>query len=206
MSWQTWLTAQRTARQHRKELADWRHRRYQAPSPPFVKREVMARHAAPHSTWVETGTFQGDTTAFLAPTARKVISIEPEPSLHAAVVERFKGQPHVELHCGLSEDVLPRLMPALTGNVCFWLDGHYSAGFTHKGPKDTPITDELACIGAALHAWDRLAVLVDDVRCFEPSDPQFADYPDRGHLVRWAQRHGLTWMIEHDIFVAKNFR
>jgi hypothetical protein len=57
-----------------------------------------------------------------------------------------------------------------------------------------------------MQGWDQVAVLVDDVRCFEPTDPDFKDYPERNFLVRWAESHGLVWMIEHDIFVAKNFR
>lgn len=206
MSIQDLIAARRLARRQRRELADWARRGYAAPSPAFVKREVLLRHGAPRSTWIETGTFEGDTTAFLAQHAAKVISIEPEPKLYAAVVERFRGQPTVELQHGLSEDVLPRVLPQLKGNVSFWLDGHYSAGFTHKGPIDTPIVDELNAIGPAIAGWDKVAVLVDDVRCFEPTDPEFKDYPDRSFLVRWAESHKLVWMIEHDIFVAKNFR
>lgn len=206
MSIQDLIAARRLARRQRKELADWACRGYAAPSPAFVKRQVLLRHGAPRSTWIETGTFEGDTTAFLAQHAAKVISIEPEPRLYAAVVERFRGQPTVELQHGLSEDVLPRVLPQLKGNVSFWLDGHYSAGFTHKGPIDTPIVDELNAIGPAIAGWDKVAVLVDDVRCFEPTDPEFKDYPDRSFLVRWAESHKLVWMIEHDIFVAKNFR
>jgi hypothetical protein len=186
-----------------KEIAQWRARGFAAPSPAFVKREVLARHNLPDATWVETGTFQGDTTAFLATRAKKVISIEPEPKLYAAAKQRFEGQPKVEIRNGLSEAVLPEVLPTLSGNVCFWLDGHYSAGFTHKGPVDTPIVDELNHIGRALQSWAGVAVLVDDVRCFEPTDPEFRDYPARSHLSRWADQHGLTWTIEHDIFIAK---
>jgi hypothetical protein len=203
----SWIEQLRIARRQRRMLADWADRGYAAPSPPFVKRAVLQRHAPSNPTWVETGTFEGDTTAFLAANgARKVYTIEPEPKLHAAAAERFKGQDSIEVLNGLSEAVLPGLLPRLSGNVAFWLDGHYSAGFTHKGPKDTPIVEELQCIGAALKGWDRVAVLVDDVRCFEPTDPEFADYPDRSHLVRWADEHKLVWSIEHDIFIAKNFR
>jgi hypothetical protein len=206
MSMATWMQQRRSAKAQRNELRDWRERGYAAPSPTFVKRGVLARQGVPAATWVETGTFQGDTTAFLAERAAKVISIEPEPALYAAVAQRFAGRSNVELHNGLSEQVLPRVLPALRGDVCFWLDGHYSAGFTHKGPVDTPIVDELEAIGGALGGWAKVAVLVDDVRCFEPANPEFADYPERGLLVRWAEQHRLHWSIEHDIFVAKNFR
>ena len=206
MGVQQWIGSRRGAKQERKDMAQWRERGFAAPSPPFIKREVLARHSAPQATWVETGTFQGDTTAFLAERARKVISIEPEPALYAAAAARFRDRPNVELHAGLSEQVMPGVLKALSGDVRFWLDGHYSAGITHKGPKDTPIVDELALIGAALPAWGQVAVLVDDVRCFEPTNPEFADYPSRDFLVHWAVQHRLNWTIEHDIFVASNFR
>lgn len=186
-----------------KEIAKWRERGFAAPSPAFVKRQVLERHNLPDATWIETGTFQGDTTAFLAERAKKVISIEPEPKLFAAAKQRFTGQAKVEIRNGLSETVLPEVLPGLTGNVCFWLDGHYSAGFTHKGPIDTPIVDELLHIGRHIKNWPQAVVLVDDVRCFEPTNPEFRDYPARGHLTKWADEHGLTWMIEHDIFIAR---
>jgi len=194
-----WMEARRQA----KEIARWRERGFAAPSPAFVKREVLSRHNLPDATWVETGTFQGDTTAFLALRARRVVSIEPEPKLFAAAKRRFEGNGRVEIRNGLSETVLPEVLHTLTGNVCFWLDGHYSAGITHKGPLDTPIVEELLQIGRHLKSWSAASVLVDDVRCFEPTHPDFRDYPDRNHLTHWAEEHGLTWAIEHDIFIAK---
>lgn len=191
----------------KRELADWAERGYSAPSPPFVKRAVLARYSDPQATWVETGTFKGDTTAYLAERARKVVSIEPEPTLFAAVSERFRNSANVELHEGLSEEVMPKVLAGLSGGQTrFWLDGHYSAGITHKGPVDTPIVEELRLIGEALPRLGKVAVLVDDVRCFDPGNPEYADYPDRRFLVDWATRHGLNWSIEHDIFIARNYR
>lgn len=202
-----WLGGWGDNRKQLRELEKWAERGYLAPSPPFVKRAVLARYSAPQATWVETGTFEGDTTAYLAERARKVISIEPEPALFAAVAERFRNEPKVELHNGLSENVMPQVLAGISGGQTrFWLDGHYSAGFTHKGPVDTPIVEELRLIGEALPRLGEVAVLVDDVRCFEPGDPLFKDYPERHYLVDWARQHGLNWLIEHDIFVARNFR
>lgn len=194
-----WMEARRQA----KEIAQWRERGFAAPSPTFIKRQVLARHNLPDATWIETGTFQGDTTAFLAERAKKVISIEPEPKLFEAARQRFAGQSRVEIRNGLSEVVLPEVLPTLGGNVCFWLDGHWSAGITHKGPLDTPIVEELQQISRHLKSWAAASVLVDDIRCFEPTNPEFRDYPDRNHLTHWAEENGLTWMIEQDIFIAK---
>lgn len=145
----------------------------------------------------------GDTTALLARRARMVHSIEPEPKLCARAKARFAATPNVEIHGGISEEVLPGILARLEGDVCFWLDGHYSAGVTFKGPKDTPIAEELAAIEAAAPRLGRIVVLVDDIRCFDPAQPAFADYPSKAFLIAWAERLGFSWHIEQDIFVAR---
>lgn len=181
----------------------WAARGWDAPSPDFVKRQVLVRNGWPQGTWVETGTFMGATTAVLAQHAFQVVSIEPEPKLHANAVARFADQPHVHIVNGLSENVFPRLLPMLNGAVNFWLDGHYSAGVTYKGPLDTPIREELAAISAELPRWPRVCVCIDDLRCFTSDDPTFSEYPPLKTLVDWAEAHGMAWHIEHDIFVAR---
>ena len=138
----------------RREYAEWATSGFAAPSPPHVKRATLLRLGLPEATWVETGTFMGDTTALLALRARRVHSIEPEPKLCARARGRFAKTPNVEIHGGLSEEILPILLARLEGDVCFWLDGHYSAGVTFKGPKDTPIAEELAAIEAGAQDFE----------------------------------------------------
>ena len=191
-------------RVRRLELADWKARGFAAPSPPHIKRVTLLRNGTPGCTWVETGTYFGDTTAILAKHAKYVYSIEPEPELHARARLRFTKTKNVEIIHGTSELVFPGLLAKLSGDVSFWLDGHYSAGVTFKGEKDTPIKEELAAISAALPRLGRVTILIDDVRCFDPSHPEFSEYPARGWLVGWAQSQNLKWHIEHDIFVARN--
>jgi hypothetical protein len=186
------------------ENAQWRRRGYAAPSPSHVKHAVLLRAGMPEETWIETGTFLGDTTALLARRARMVYSIEPEPKLHERAHRRFEGRRNVEILRGTSEEVLPGLLARLCGDVNFWLDGHYSAGVTFRGPQDTPIVAELTAIAAAMPRLNRIAVMIDDLRCFNPRSPEHAAYPTRSALVDWANRHGLTWHIEHDIFVARH--
>lgn len=55
-----------------------------------------------------------------------------------------------------------------------------------------------------LTRYEKVAVLVDDIRCFDPAVPEYADYPDLNYLVDWARRNKLNWHIEHDIFIAKS--
>jgi hypothetical protein len=190
------------AHEWKKAMREWERRRYEAPSPPEVKRVVLVRNGAEDATWVETGTYLGDTAAFLARHARAVVTIEPEPELFRRAAQRFAGQPKVRVVNGTSEAVLPGLLPELQGPVCFWLDGHYSAGITFRGAQDTPIQQELATIEGHLSRLGSVVVLVDDIRMFTDvaRDPA---YPPLGVLVEWAARNGLDWHIEHDIFVAR---
>jgi len=176
---------------------------FSAPSPSYIKRSILRRNGNPFSIWVETGTFQGDMTQFLADTAKVVHSIEPEPTLFKVAAERFKSTPNVQLHFGLSEDVLPDLLQELTGDMNFWLDGHYSGGITHKGPIETPIVQELETIERFREHFAPLSVMIDDIRCFDPHIQEFSSYPDLEFIVDWARKNSLKWHIEHDIFVAK---
>ncbi|MDO9473336.1 MAG: class I SAM-dependent methyltransferase [Caulobacter sp.] len=185
------------------ESKKWADRCYDMPAPQAVKWSVLTRYGHPSGTWVETGTYLGGTTAFLADSASHVYSIEPMPELAQAAIERFHSTPNVTIIQGLSEDRLPGVLEGIQEPVSFWLDGHFSAGNTFQGPSDTPIREELAAIAPHLPRWSTVSVLVDDVRCFDPSNPSFAHYPTRGWLVQWAERNELNWLIEHDIFVAR---
>ncbi len=57
----------------------------------------------------------------------------------------------------------------------FWLDGHYSAGFTAKGELETPILAELETI---LQNNLNHIILIDDARCFTGNN----DYPTKEYL------------------------
>jgi hypothetical protein len=185
-------------------MSDWRRKCFGGPSPKIVKDSVLIANSTPGGTWVETGTFLGETTALLAVHATKVYSLEPEPELYRRAKRKFAGHSNVEIINGASENEFPTLIPKLRGPLNFWLDGHYSAGATFKGDIDTPIIQELKCIEDHIDALHPVSVLVDDVRCFDPLLPEYEGYPPLDYLVDWARRNHLKWHIEHDIFIARS--
>lgn len=182
----------------------WAERDFAPPSPDHIKHRVLLRNGFPNATWIETGTYLGDTTAQLSKNAKHVYSIEPEPKLFESAKKRFASKGNVTIVHGTSEQQFPGVLEKVSGDVNFWLDGHYSAGLTFKGATDTPIAEELKAVGRSLKKFGKVAVLVDDVSCFHPSHPSSASYPPIDFLVDWAREHGLVWHIEHDIFVAKS--
>ncbi len=185
-----------------KSRALWPLTGFGVPAPQHVKLEVLRRYGYPQGSWIETGTYLGDTTHVLARQAAKVYTIEPSAFLAARARERFKGVPTIEVCEGLSEQLLPEILAKVSGQVSFWLDGHASGGVTHSGPQVTPIREELANIEQHLASMPQVAVFVDDFRGFEPRNELDGAYPSRSFLVHWADSNGLNWTVEHDIFVA----
>ena len=182
------------------ELQNWKRRNYLDNSPQFIKKKIFIRFGIPNAQWIETGTYQGETTAFLAKKYPLIHTIEPDLDLFNKATKRFKGK-KVYLYNDISENVLPNLLPKLNGEINFWLDGHYSGGITFKGSILCPVEDELKAISDNLGNYSKMTILIDDVRCFLSESNQYADYPSIDYLVDWARTHRFNWRIEHDIFV-----
>ena len=128
-------------------------------------------------TFIETGTYLGDTTAALAAVCDRCISIEVDESLYERARRRFAGHPNVEIVRGDSGRVLPRILDELEGPALFWLDAHYSGGITGRGDEETAVASEVRAI--ASHAGAGHVVLIDDARSFTGT----AGYPTMEELA-----------------------
>lgn len=179
----------------------WVISKYPSPAPRIAKQGVLARYGFPNGTWVESGTYLGDTTRFLSKNAIHVYTIEPSVELAAMARKRFARSANVEVIEGLSEEMFPTILSQITGDVSFWLDGHASGGMTHVGAMITPIRVELDAISSSLGRLGAVTVLVDDFRGFTQNEDE-GNYPPRSFLVKWAEDQELAWTVEHDIFVA----
>lgn len=177
------------------EFLDWRRRQYAPPSPNAIKRATIRRNAL-DGTFVETGTYLGDTTEFATLFSKQVISLEPDPQLYAAAIERFRDRKEIRLIGSSSEEAFGPLVEQLAGSVTFWLDGHYSGAGTFLGLETTPIGSELKAIAERGSGISDMAILIDDVRCFGADG-----YPPLSYFVDWAKGQAMRWSIEHDIFV-----
>jgi hypothetical protein len=188
-------------------LKTWHLRGYNSPSPAFIKHNVLLKWGG-CGTWIESGTYMGETTFFLTKHAQKIITIEPQEKYALDAKLRFHDFDKVTVIHGLSEnvtdDLIASLEPEMQDDVSFWLDGHFSADETFKGPIDTPIVAELEAITKNFSSFQKITVLVDDIRCFGSNSMNYSDYPSLNFLVDWARLHNLYWTIEHDIFIASN--
>jgi len=184
------------------ELVSWFvNAKCSSPSPYFVKQATLFRHAIPNSTWIETGTEYGCTSAFLSQLGSHVHTIEPSNELLEAAKRNCYNLSNITFHHGTSDDKLEAIINSLSGDCCFWLDGHYSGGHTFKGELKTSIRGELKTISRHVNRLAKIVVLIDDIRC---SHEDRFNYPSLDYYVNWSRVNGFDWIIEHDIFVAKS--
>lgn len=130
----------------------------------------------------------------------KVISIEPFEKLYQQAFKRFKNIPNIEVINKTSEESIYDVLSKLTGNVCIYLDGHYSGDGTHLSTIETPIEIETDAFSSLKNNFDNLIVLIDDFRLFSVDQA----YPKKEYLVEWAIKNGLEWSVEQDIFIASS--
>jgi hypothetical protein len=185
------------------ESLKWRNLNYSSPSPQHVKIRILKANSLKNATWVETGTYLGDTTSKLAKIARKVISIEPQIELSTFASTRLKRYKNVEIVNATSESCIARVLNGISGPTCFWLDGHYSGDVTFQGAEISPILVELSALSKFLGSSEAV-IFVDDFRLFVNSTN--TGYPPHSNLVDWAVENNLSWTVEQDIFIAKSKR
>ena len=180
----------------------WRTEGFFMPVPYFIRRaqllQVGKRIGA--EVVVETGTYRGDTTVFLARHFRETHTVEVVPELAQLARERFANQPSITVWDGDSSHVLRSLLPQLKGAVLFYLDGHDSGGVTGKGQKACPVREELEIIYGA--GENMVSVVIDDARLFG-TDP---DYPTIDEVREWMEklRPAASVRVEHDAIVIED--
>jgi hypothetical protein len=135
---------------------------------------LLLRDQAHLETFVETGTYLGDTASWASRHFSRIVTIEQSPALYEAAGIRFAGNAQVECMLGDSREGLARIVPTLSEPALFWLDAHWSGGITSGEGDQCPLLDEIAVIDSAgLHH----IILIDDARMFlaPPPPPYDAD-------------------------------
>lgn len=183
-------------RRELKQLADWERNGRPIPPPHIVKQQTLKTISKRYGLkiLVETGTYYGDMVEAMKDVFNQLYSIELSTELYKKAKKRFKGEKHIELICGDSGLELMNLMSKIDQPTLFWLDGHYSAGVTAKGEKDTPIYEELNHI---LNSTDKgHVIIIDDARCFG-ADPNYPSIKELCDFIK-SKRANLDIVIQDD--------
>ncbi|PYT09203.1 MAG: hypothetical protein DMF60_03045 [Acidobacteria bacterium] len=178
-------------------IAEWEHCGRLVPPPDALKQRTVRQYGERFSlkSFVETGTFLGDMVDAVRGGFKTIYSIELDSALFEKAKTRFSTNKNIALFRGDSGDLLPQILRDLREPSLFWLDAHYSCGFTARGDLDTPILAELASI--LQHDIPGHVILVDDARCFNGEH----DYPTIERLREFVlgRRPELAMKVEDDI-------
>ena len=185
------------SRKEKRKIAEWNENGRPLPPPHCVKQRAVKYYAKKYDlkVLVETGTYLGEMVQAMLPHYESIYSIELDNSLYEDARIKFTDRENVEIIHGDSGVEIESLMPRIDTPTLFWLDGHYSEGFTAKGKKDTPIVEELAHICNAKES--RYVILIDDARCFGVA----ADYPSVDELSKFvkSKKGDVSLAVEDDI-------
>lgn len=119
------------------------------------------------STFVETGTFKGNTAIWAKEHFQKVYSIELSKFIYDKYCNELKDK-GINAIYGDSRSVLPTIIEEVQNERCvFWLDGHWSGGDTYGANDECPLIDELNC----LTDRNRDIIMIDDARLFLSAPP-----------------------------------
>lgn len=167
------------------------------PPPDAVKQRTVREYGERFGLdcFVETGTCLGAMLDAVRGCFKRIYSIELDKALFENAEIRFRSYRHIRLLQGDSGDLLPSILREIQQPCLFWLDAHYSGGFTAKGEAETPVLKELESV--LLHDVSGHSILIDDARDFTGAN----DYPTieelrRFVLARWPD---AAFRVEHDI-------
>jgi hypothetical protein len=130
---------------------------------------------------IETGTYYGDMVEAMKNDFNRIYSIELSNELYENAKRRFAGDDRIMIIHGDSGIELGKLITDLDQPALFWLDGHYSAGVTAKGDKDTPIFEELTHIFGSRQIGH--VIIIDDARCFG-TDPAYPSFDELSGFIK----------------------
>lgn len=120
------------------------------------------------SIFVETGTYNGETTQAAARIFSQVHSVEFSSDLYNRVRQRLQYYKNIHLyhdHSAFFLDKLCALLQPDARRMLFWLDAHYCGdGTACYQNMLTPIVEELRV--CEKHAMGNAVIMVDDIRCF----------------------------------------
>ncbi len=138
--------------------------------------QTIAREQGCRS-FIETGTFYGQSVNRMRRHFERVVSIELCDPLFEYNRKAFRGYLNVRMIHGDSASRLGEAIESARGNILYWLDGHYSGEGTAIGESASPIHRELDIIRERYRKGD--CILIDDARMFTGS----GGYPPIGEVI-----------------------
>lgn len=127
---------------------------------------------------VETGTWQGETTKFLAYLFDSVYTMEIDPAVYNKAIVNLKPYRNIAISYGNSPDILRQILPPMKNQrALFYLDAHWFSSW--------PLIDELKTI-AKTHR-DNCIIVIDDFKVPGRRDIPYDSYGNKECSFEYVQ-------------------
>jgi hypothetical protein len=140
---------------------------YQEIASLILSRLPLSFPSSDFTTFIETGTYMGDTIFHMNSYFKELHTIELSKILYESAKEKATttlSNNKIQFHHGDSSVVLPELLPNITSPTIFWLDGHFCHCASEQGSKDCPLLEEISAIRDKLTS--PAIIIIDDARLF----------------------------------------
>jgi hypothetical protein len=183
----------------RKKIIIWQLTGKPVPAPHIVKQNIIKGYATTFKLkiFIETGTYVGEMLDAMLNIFPEIISIEFDQALAERAKYKYVDHPHVTIMQGDSGSILPIVIAGKNEPCLFWLDAHYSGGFTGKSDLDTPIMKEINAI--LEHPCDGHVILIDDAREFTGKN----HYPTLEEVRSLVTAKRKGWLMEVDADIIR---
>jgi hypothetical protein len=125
--------------------------------------EILQDDYKKYPCFIETGTFNGETTFSMEPYFNELYTIEFSEKYYNNTKNRYTGK-KINFILGDSSIVFNTLLSNIKEKCIFFLDGHWSSGDTGKSDKDCPLIEEITHINNLLK--NDAIIIIDDCRLF----------------------------------------
>jgi predicted SAM-dependent methyltransferase len=120
-------------------------------------------------TFIETGTYHGETAVWAASHFNNVFTIEYSQAIYEDTLRRLGNNQNIQFFYGDSRIILRQIISALQKPAVFWLDSHWSGGSTYGIGDECPLLEEISIIN---HSRLFHFLFIDDARLFLSPPPQ----------------------------------
>jgi hypothetical protein len=146
-------------------------------------------------TFVEGGTYRGETAKAMSTHFREVITIENSDAMFSVAERNLENISNITMLKGDTRDHLHGILKN-HDNILFWLDAHWSGGETYGEKDECPLIEELKIIFSHPKKY---TILIDDARLFLAPPPLPHNYKNWPSLTDIMRVLPSDWeMIEHE--------
>jgi hypothetical protein len=153
-------------------------------------------------SFVETGTYKGETTAWASRHFRQVYTIENYRPTYDQTAAKYAHLHNVDFLYGHSASALPAVLQKLSGNSIFWLDAHWMGEGSYGEADECPVLNEIRLLN---ESRDVHYIFIDDARLFLSPPPLphvLAQWPTVGELIAELDKKRRYTIIDDDVLIS----